>query len=126
LENNLKNEKLKNAELGKNINKFETMVKELTETRILSPPPKKDSENDIKNIPQIIVENKKPKNPTKKSSKSTSTSNKTGKKSTNSKKSNNSSNSNDSQEWKQKITALKNQNSKVVFFFFFLIKQNIL
>jgi len=107
LENNLRNEQLKNEELGKNINKFETMVKELTETRILSPPPKKAPSDDLKGIPNFIVDNKLKNNNIKKN-------NKLGKKSTTNKKNNNSDSLNDTQKLKQNISDLKEQNSKLL------------
>jgi len=114
LENDLKNEKLKNAELGKNINKFESMVKELTEVRIMSPPPKKASREDIRVAPKIVVENNNQKDSMKKTNK-ISENNKKGKKTNDNKKKNNlSSDMNDINLLKKDITSLKSQNSKLI------------
>jgi len=89
------------------------MVKELTETRILSPPPKKTPREDMRGIPNIMMEG----NATKSINNSKPT--KLGKKPLNKKKKdNNSSNAdskNDTRELKHNISVLKEKNSKVNF-----------
>lgn len=90
------------------------MVKELTETRILSPPPKKFSK-EIKTIPKMFVENENQKNSIKKTNKSTNN-NKIGKKTTANKKKNDNSNNLNDTELKKNIKTLENQNSKVLYY----------
>jgi len=116
LENNLKNERLKNEELGKNINKFETMVKELTETRIMSPPPKREISDETRPIPNIVFEGastKSFKKPNTKGGKQTT--NTAGNKKKKSNSSNSSDSKNDTRELKHNISVLKDQNSKVIY-----------